>query len=485
AVNHGGRSPSLTAPNPQSQAQVVVDAVRAAGVDPRTIGYLQAHGTGTALGDPVEIEGLKQAYARLYEDRNLPAPAAPHLAVGSVKTNIGHLEAAAGIAGLLTTVLAMDHGLVPPNPHLRRPNRHLRLDGTPLTLADGTARPWPPVPDESGRPVRRAGVSSFGFGGSNAHVVLQTGGLPRGGTAPVTADGPFVVPLSARDEQTLADYRSRLADALDRDPDLRLDQVAHTLQAGREELPHRLAVVVSDRAGLIAALRDTGSTTVYRGVVTGRAADGPTGAGPADLAAAWCTGHAVDWDAFWPVPPGRVSLPVPGFTRTAHWFPRAADDAPAGTAAGSVTAGPRRSADGRVLLTPLGPEEQPHRSRSVPVPAPGPEAFGAPRTAPGADTVRERVAAALGLPPDEIGDQDSLTALGLDSIMRVELVRWLHDRHGITVPTSELYEHDTLAGLTAYLDAAPPAPEPATAVAAGPPPGPASVPVTSPDPAPA
>ncbi|NED19355.1 SDR family NAD(P)-dependent oxidoreductase, partial [Streptomyces sp. SID9913] len=338
AVNHGGRSPSLTAPNPQSQAQVVVDAVRAAGVDPRTIGYVQAHGTGTALGDPVEIEGLKQAYARLYEERNLPAPAAPHLAVGSVKTNIGHLEAAAGIAGLLTTVLAMDYGLVPPNPHLRRPNRHLRLDGTPLALADGTARPWAPVPDESGRPVRRAGVSSFGFGGSNAHVVLQTGGLPRGGTAPVTADGPFVVPLSARDEQTLADYRSRLADALDRDPDLRLDQVAHTLQAGREELPHRLAVVVSDRAGLIAALRDTGSTTVYRGVVTGRAADGPTGAGPADLAAAWCTGHAVDWDAFWPVPPGRVSLPVPGFTRTAHWFPRAADDAPAGTASGSVTA---------------------------------------------------------------------------------------------------------------------------------------------------
>src|SRR5690606_39359861 len=114
----------------------------------------------------------------------------------------------------LPILLARDHGLVPPNPHLRRPNRHLRLDGTPLTLADGTARRWAPVPDESGRPVRRAGVSSFGFGGSNAHVVLQTGGLPRGGTAPVTADGPFVVPLSARDEQTLADYRSRLADAL-------------------------------------------------------------------------------------------------------------------------------------------------------------------------------------------------------------------------------------------------------------------------------
>ncbi|CAM5318796.1 SDR family NAD(P)-dependent oxidoreductase [Streptomyces hirsutus] len=325
AVNHGGRSPSLTAPNPQSQAQVVVDAVRAAGVDPRTIGYVQAHGTGTALGDPVEIEGLKQAYARLYEDWNLPAPTEPHLAVGSVKTNIGHLEAAAGIAGLLTTVLAMDNGLVPPNPHLREPNRHLRLDGTPLTLADGAARPWRPVPDETGRPVRRAGVSSFGFGGSNAHVVLQTGGLPNRETTPATADGPFVVPVSARDERTLTDYCARLADALDREPDLRPDQVAYTLQVGREELPHRLAVVASDRAGLVAALRDTTSHGVHRGVVTGRTAGGPTGVDPADLAAAWCAGHAIGWADLWPALPGRIPLPGPGFTRTAHWFPRAAD----------------------------------------------------------------------------------------------------------------------------------------------------------------
>ncbi|GAA3897334.1 hypothetical protein GCM10022244_04510 [Streptomyces gulbargensis] len=484
AVNHGGRSPSLTAPNPQSQAQVVVDAVRAAGVDPRTIGYVQAHGTGTTLGDPVEIEGLKQAYARLYEDRNLPAPAAPHLAVGSVKTNIGHLEAAAGIAGLLTTVLAMDHGLVPPNPHLRQPNRHLRLAGTPLALADGTPRPWEPVPDETGRPVRRAGVSSFGFGGSNAHVVLQTGGLPVRTPPPATVDGPLVVPVSARDERTLTDYRTRLADALDREPDLRLDQVAYTLQVGREELPYRLAVVAFDRAGLITALRDTTSHGVHRGVVTDRASGAPTDTGPADLAAAWCTGHAVDWDALWPAPPGRVPLPVPGFVRTAHWFPAAAHRAPEGAAAGPVHAAPRRTADGRVLLTPLG-TRTPHPSPSAPVAVPEPEEPPVRRTGPGAGTLRERVAAALGLPAAEIGDHDSLTALGLDSIMRVELVRWLHDRHGITVPTSELYEHDTLAGLTAYVGtAAAPAPEPLPAAPARPAEGTAPAPVPATPPAP-
>ncbi|GAA3118111.1 hypothetical protein GCM10020254_76330 [Streptomyces goshikiensis] len=183
AVNHTGRTPSLTAPNPHSQAEVIVEAVRAAGIDPRTIGFVQAHGTGTPLGDPVEIEGLKQAFARLYEDHDLPAPAEPHLAVGTVKANIGHLEAAAGIAGLLTTVLAMRHGLIPPHPHLSEANRYLRLDGTPLTLAH-QARAWEPTADESGRPVRRAGVSSFGFGGSNAHVVLQTGERPRPGGPP-------------------------------------------------------------------------------------------------------------------------------------------------------------------------------------------------------------------------------------------------------------------------------------------------------------
>ncbi|MFE3599909.1 SDR family NAD(P)-dependent oxidoreductase [Streptomyces sp. NPDC059142] len=524
AVNHCGRTPSLTAPNPTSQADVVVDAVRAAGVDPRTIGFVQAHGTGTPLGDPIEIEGLKQAYARLYEDWNLPAPAEPHVAVGSVKANIGHLEAAAGIVGLLTTVLAMRGGLVPPQPHLREPNHYLRLGGTPLTLADG-ARRWDPVTDESGQPVRRAGVSSFGFGGSNAHVVLQVEGAAE--TRPPSTGGPWVVPVSARDAQALADYRARLADFLDRTPAARLDQVAYTLQVGREELPHRLAVVVRDRAQLVAALRGTSPDGVHLGVATARPDGARAHVTPEELAAAWCDGHAVDWAGRWPAVPGRTPLPGPGFSRVRHWFPRPAQPlkgstdtitepdktsveavetvavpvgnrsetrqaAPAAVATTSVaarastasvpsslsslrsaedanesvqSAPARRAARGQVRLAPVHRVDAP-RPPSPRVGAPEPSAPAPARAAEvTAQGLRERVAVALGLPAEEIGDHDSLTSLGLDSIMRVELVRWLHDKHGTTLPTSELYEHDTLSGLARYLgtvgapDPAPAAPD--------------------------
>ncbi|MFD6505509.1 alpha/beta fold hydrolase [Streptomyces goshikiensis] len=463
AVNHTGRTPSLTAPNPHSQAEVIVEAVRAAGIDPRTIGFVQAHGTGTPLGDPVEIEGLKQAFARLYEDHDLPAPAEPHLAVGTVKANIGHLEAAAGIAGLLTTVLAMRHGLIPPHPHLSEPNRYLRLDGTPLTLAH-QARDWEPTADESGRPVRRAGVSSFGFGGSNAHVVLQTGGA-----APArrpAAQGPLVVPLSARDGAALADYRLRLADALDALPDAGLDQVAYTLQVGREELPHRFAVVAADRTRLVAALRGTDQGGVHLGDGTARPGGDASPVTPEELAAAWCAGRSVGWAGLWSAAPGRIPLPGPGFARTAYWYPRAA--APA--VVRPAPAGAERTADGRVRLAAVRRYEPARHPAPAAAPQAAPAAPVRPVTAvapaPGTGVtladLRERVAGTLGLPVAEIGEQDSLTGLGLDSIMRVELVRWLHESHGVTVPTSELYEHDTLAALARHLETAAAA-EPETA----------------------
>ena len=172
SVNHGGRAPSLTAPNPEAQAAVLVRAYREAGIDPATVTAIEAHGTGTRLGDPVEVEGMKKAFAELYAAHGRPALSQPHIAIGSVKSNIGHLEAAAGAAGLIKMVLAMRHGLLPATVHFRELNPYLRLDGTPFYVNTGTQR-WPGVL-VNGRQVRRAGVSSFGFGGTNAHVVLES-----------------------------------------------------------------------------------------------------------------------------------------------------------------------------------------------------------------------------------------------------------------------------------------------------------------------
>ncbi|MEO3808343.1 SDR family NAD(P)-dependent oxidoreductase [Sphaerisporangium sp. B11E5] len=319
AVNHGGRGTSLTAPNPEAQADVLVGAYRRAGVDPGTISYIEAHGTGTRLGDPIEIEGLKKAFGRLYDEWGRPAAAEPHVAVASVKTNIGHLEAAAGIAGLLKVLLCMRHGELPPTIHYERPNPYLRLDGTPFSIND-RLRAWDGVPGESGVPVRRAGVSSFGFGGTNAHVVLEAyepaERETRGG-------GPRLLVLSARTPAALDEYARRLARHLARHPEADLDEVAYTLQVGREAMAERLAVEAEDLQSAIVALTGgDGAPGVHRGSVrrgSGAARAVPTGR--SELARAWVEGAEVAWEDLWgSARPRRVSLPSFPFERVEHWF---------------------------------------------------------------------------------------------------------------------------------------------------------------------
>ncbi|MFJ6956520.1 beta-ketoacyl [acyl carrier protein] synthase domain-containing protein, partial [Micromonospora aurantiaca (nom. illeg.)] len=205
AVNHAGRGPSLTAPNPQAQAQVVSRAYRAGGVDPASVSYIEAHGTGTRLGDPIEIEGLKKAFEGVDAT----------IAVGTVKTNIGHLEAAAGIAGLLKVLLSLRHERLPRTLHQHRRNPYLRLDGTPFTVLDHDV-PW--------TGDRVAGVSSFGFGGTNAHVVVQS--PPPLPASP--ASGPWRLVLSASGPAALAEYRRRVADHLAESTDMA--RATYTLQ---------------------------------------------------------------------------------------------------------------------------------------------------------------------------------------------------------------------------------------------------------------
>ena len=147
--------------------------MRTAQVDPTTVGYIECHGTGTSLGDPIEVQGLSKAFSELYKRQNKPPAETPHCGLGSVKTNIGHLETAAGIAGVLKALLAIKHQQIPANLHLEEVNPYINLKGTPFFIADKLT-PWAAPKDANGATVgRRAGVSSFGFGGANAHVVLE------------------------------------------------------------------------------------------------------------------------------------------------------------------------------------------------------------------------------------------------------------------------------------------------------------------------
>ncbi|WP_338932817.1 SDR family NAD(P)-dependent oxidoreductase [Streptomyces netropsis] len=288
AVNHGGRARSLTAPNPAAQAAMIVRAHERAGGDPTTVGYLETHGTGTELGDPVEINGLRLAFDELLNRRGLTMPAAPFCGVGAVKANIGHLESAAGAAGVIKVLLAMEHGVLPPVAGLGEQNPHLRLDGSPFHLVR-SAQAWPRPP---GRP-RRAGISSFGYGGVNAHVVLEEAEPAR---APQRPHGPWVFPLSARTPQALRRYAAALLTALDRTPDLA--DVAYTLQHGRDAMTERLAVTAADRHTLAAALS-----------AAAEGADHPAlarhdGTAPADR---WVAGQQVEW------PQGGVLVPLPTY----------------------------------------------------------------------------------------------------------------------------------------------------------------------------
>jgi acyl transferase domain-containing protein len=170
--NDGALKAGFTAPSPDGQAKVVAEALAVAGVDPATVGYVEAHGTGTALGDPIEVAALAQAF-------RAAGGAGARCALGSVKSNLGHLDAAAGIAGLIKTVLALEHGRIPPSLHFDVPNPEIPFEEGPFRVA-AAGRDWP---RRDGRP-RRAGVSSFGIGGTNAHVVVEEAPAAAAAAAP-------------------------------------------------------------------------------------------------------------------------------------------------------------------------------------------------------------------------------------------------------------------------------------------------------------
>ena len=238
--NDGSGKVSFTAPSVAGHAEVIALAHALAGVSPRSIGYVEAHGTATPLGDPIEIAGLTQAFRTGTEDTGF-------CALGSVKTNIGHLDAAAGIAGLIKTVLCLRHGKIPPSLHFTTANPKLGLEGSPFRVVTKVTD-WP-----AGETPRRAGVSSFGVGGTNAHCVLEAWTDTRAETP--AGERPRLFPLSAKTPEALAQSAENLALFLEESPESNLDDLARTLQIGRGQFPHRLAMVAPSREVAISALR--------------------------------------------------------------------------------------------------------------------------------------------------------------------------------------------------------------------------------------
>jgi acyl transferase domain-containing protein/acyl carrier protein len=240
AVNQDGPSSGLTAPNGPAQEAVIRAALANAGVAPRQVGYIEAHGTGTQLGDPLEVHALGAVFGA---DRQGTAP----LVIGSVKTNVGHLEGAAGVTGLIKLVLALRHRTIPAHLHFRTPSPHIHWGELPLQVPTKSMA-WNPI---EGR--RIAGVSSFGFSGTNAHVVLEE--TPEtAASSPASSARAYLFTLSARDERALAEMAGRYARAVRDRRDDELADICFTANHGRSHFARRAAIVARSISALESGL---------------------------------------------------------------------------------------------------------------------------------------------------------------------------------------------------------------------------------------
>ena len=256
AVNQDGRSNGLTAPHGPAQEDVIRSALADAGLQPGDIGYLEAHGTGTPLGDPIELGAL----AAVMADRERP------LWVGSVKTNIGHCEGASGLAGLAKSVEILRHHAIPGNLHFTTPTPRIEWSRLPIRVPT-TLQPW-----TDAAPLR-IGINSFGFGGTNAHAILEAADE----FTDLTTDTPAIqiLPLSAPTREAIHQLAGQLADHLREHPEDDLTDLCATIASGRNAWPTRVALVVSDRAGLIADLRTLATGELPPAAIAGPD-DGPT-----------------------------------------------------------------------------------------------------------------------------------------------------------------------------------------------------------------
>ncbi len=247
SINHGGRANSYTAPNPNSQAKVIVDAIKRSGVNPKYINYVEAHGTGTSIGDPIELSGLTKAY-RQYTDES------QYCAIGSVKSTIGHCESAAGIAGLTKILLQMKHKALVPSIHCDELNPGIDFEKTPFKVQRELTK-WENIIDEGTTHPLNSALSSFGAGGSNAHLIMSD--YPKSETRKEIPNQPYIFVLSARNEERLLTLTKQfLASTETLKNSVPIEDVSFTLTTGRESMAARVGVIASNYTELKASLEN-------------------------------------------------------------------------------------------------------------------------------------------------------------------------------------------------------------------------------------
>jgi len=439
AVNHDGKTFGYTVPNPVAQTEVIDLAIKKAGIDPRTITYLEAHGTGTSLGDPIEIQGLSEAYGKYTNDKQF-------CAIGSVKSNIGHAEAAAGIAQLTKVVLQMQHKtLVPSLLHADHTNPNIDFRQTPFYVQ---------LRSEEWKAPRRAGVSSFGVGGVNVHLIMDEyiPGTPGQQTAaPGPGTFPVIIPLSAKKPGNLEQYARRLVQYLENteareNQPAQLAHLAYTLQTGREPFAQRLALLAHTPAEAVDILNHYLEGKTHSGLYTGQAApdgqnqDGENVQLPAPtvelvekgqkdiLAGLWVKGAEIDWQQLYPgYRPGRVSAPTYPFSKERYWITDTGDgiDLQVQEPAAEQDAG---------ILARLAEAPQGERSDIL------------------CRYLQKRVGGLLDFkPPNLPGLNDGFFDLGMDSVTATKLFTCVQEDLQVELYATVVFDYPTVAQLSGFI----------------------------------
>lgn len=345
-INQDGKTNGITAPSVNSQILLEQEVLDHFNINPETISLVEAHGTGTKLGDPIEVEALTNSFQFYTNMKN-------YCALGSVKSNIGHLMTAAGISGVIKTLLALQHQMLPPTINFENLNEHISLENSPFYI-NTKLQPWEVSPGK----LRRACVSSFGFSGTNAHIVIDEF-LPNT-TTPITVNSknPIVFVLSAKCTEQLKAYAESMYKYVQSHEDLNLADMAYTLQVGREEMDYRLAFLADSRKALEGALDKFITNTASLEILTAqvRKGKGEVALFESDedanvlvqtwikkgklrkLAELWVKGVNINWNQLYgETKPRRIHVPTIPFARERYWLPQI-DTKPAGDELLSSTA---------------------------------------------------------------------------------------------------------------------------------------------------
>jgi amino acid adenylation domain-containing protein len=479
-TNQAGKTNGITAPSKQSQLELITEVYRRGEIDPGTIQFVEAHGTGTKLGDPIEAEAL----ASVFENSLRPGQ---FCRLGALKANLGHMTAAAGVAGLIKVLLSIKHRAIPPQIHFDTPNRHTAYFNGPFRV-NTVLESWEMEP---GTP-RRAAVSAFGFSGTNSHLVIEEAPAPSQRIVPGPNKEYWIV-LSAKTPRALKDKAAELSRWLEsKGGTISLIDLSFTLSTGRSAFEERLAFVARDMAEVCAGLQqflDSSNPRVKR-------------SGSAQPGAAWVSGANVDWTILYKgLEVRRIPLPAYPFERERYWFdtlqppPLSSGVASAGLSerAGDSlgNAAEHREAKGRVRLKDLSSNPTSGRSVENPVfaapvasgddssPAiesifgarhsaeeplarsPGTQSAGTPpspnnrkeipETAEIVRRLRQLVAKTFCVDQSRIPDAKRLVDLGLDSILAVELAKGISSEFKINLPAARLYDHPSVQPLAVYV----------------------------------